>query len=265
MNPTPPILIANWKMNLTVDEGHRFVSGLTAAMDVPATWVGIAPMAVAMDACIKAAAGSGIKIGAQNCHWEISGAYTGELSASILKEMGAGFALVGHSERRSLFLENSQEVAKRALGAVKAGLTAAFCIGETLQERESGTTLSILKEQLTPLLSLLGSADRDKIVLAYEPVWAIGTGVVATLDQIEETHSAIAAWLLTEHGWHSPSILYGGSVKPDNYAAILSLPSVHGALVGGASLKLESFLELLNISEHQAKDNGTPQLKLSVG
>jgi triosephosphate isomerase (TIM) len=235
-------------MNLSEEEGRQFIRGIKTRLTSSGSIVGIAPTALAISACLAESLGSDLHIGAQNCHWEKSGAFTGELSPYSLKTMGVSFAIVGHSERRSLFFENPADVAKRALGALSAGITPVFCVGETLEERQAGDTFSVLKSQLLPLLEQSSPRLLENVIVAYEPVWAIGTGLVASTAQIEDTHSELAIWLMKEKGW-DPRILYGGSVKPDNYADIICLPSVHGALVGGASLLVESFSELISISD----------------
>jgi len=213
------------------------------------TEVWIAPPFSTLATALEETSTSAIKVGAQNCYSESHGAFTGEVSGEMLFDMGCYFTLIGHSERRSLFHEATEQSAERAVAALEAGLRVIFCVGETLEEREKGTTLEVVCDQLKPLLEKMDARARERLLVAYEPVWAIGTGKVASLEQIQETHAAIKQWLYKEHEWKDISILYGGSVKPENFEGIVALEAVDGALVGGASLKSESFLSLLEIAE----------------
>ncbi len=190
-----------------------------------------------------------IQIGAQNVHFEKSGAFTGEISIPMLKEIGVDQVLVGHSERRQFFNETNETVVKRTVAALSQGMEVLACIGETRAEREAQRTESVLLEQLTPLLDQLEcrAAMGDKLHLAYEPVWAIGTGVVATPDQAEAAHAYIRTLLakkLSPEQTNATRILYGGSVSPTNFAELLRCPNIDGGLVGGASLKLDSWSQL---------------------
>lgn len=196
--------------------------------------------------------GSPIKVGSQNVHWATSGAFTGETSPLFLQEMGASFSLVGHSERRTYFGETSERVAERMGAALAANIVAVVCIGETESERVSGRTEQVLQDQLAPVFEQLAKGARNDIVLAYEPVWAIGTGRVASIDEIATTHQFIHS-LWQGNGFpDQATILYGGSVNPQNFADILALPEVNGALVGGASIKLDQWLRLIEIAEATA-------------
>jgi triosephosphate isomerase len=197
----------------------------------------------------RALHGSPILVGSQNVHWATSGAFTGETSPSFLREMGIPFSIVGHSERRTYFGETSETVAQRTKAALSEGLTAIVCIGETERERTSGITEKVLEEQLTPVFEQISPDTSSRVVLAYEPVWAIGTGRVASLAEISETHRFILS-LWKGRGFGSDAVvLYGGSVNPQNFAEILALPEVDGALVGGASIKLDQWLTLARIAE----------------
>ena len=199
---------------------------------------------------VSQAAGGKLKVGAQNAHWAETGAFTGELSCQMLKECGAEYALVGHSERRHVFLESKEMCFKRAEAVLKSGLTLVFCIGETLSEREAGSTENVLAEQLSLLPSLCKSHSASKLVLAYEPVWAIGTGKVASVEEIENAHDFIQAYWEKNGAGELPPILYGGSVTADNVSAISNLGSVAGALIGGASNSFTSFSAIINKFEN---------------
>lgn len=205
----------------------------------------VAPATISVGHAVKAAEGTKLQIGTQNIHWEQSGAFTGEISPPMVSEIGATFSLIGHSERRTLFGENDSDVAKRCEAAISANIKPIVCIGETLDEREQGKTLSVLQKQLS---KIVGSGTED-IIIAYEPVWAIGTGKSATAEEIEQTHSEISSHWKEQSGKDCPPILYGGSVSPENYNDIITLPSVSGALVGGASLSYKKFSQLAEISE----------------
>jgi triosephosphate isomerase len=224
------VLIAgNWKMHKGPEEAAAFCRSLRDRLEwVDGVDVAVCPPFVSLGAAVQALAGTDIAVAAQNVHWEVEGAYTGEVSAPMLFELGVYGAIVGHSERRQLFGETDEGVARRAAAALEAGLWVIACVGETEEERESGDTEAVLSRQLSVL------EEHDQIVVAYEPVWAIGTGKTATPQQAQEAHAFIRGRL-------DVPILYGGSVKPENAAALLAQPDVDGALVGGASLDVESF------------------------
>ena len=247
------IVCGNWKMNLGPAAGEglaKEVSGYAATVSRTEVWV--APPFLTIPAVATALKGGAVALGSQNVHWEGSGAYTGEISVPMLQEVGASFAIVGHSERRTIFCESSELVSRRTVAALKAGFGAVLCIGETLDERESNRTEQVLAEQFSPVFAELSKLSADQVarlVLAYEPVWAIGTGKVASLDQISETHAFIADHWSKNLAHSCPAILYGGSVKPDNFADIIKIDHVNGALVGGASLKADQFTELIRIAE----------------
>jgi triosephosphate isomerase len=195
--------------------------------------------------------GTGIAIGAQNVHWEKSGAFTGEISGQMIKELGIGVALTGHSERRQYFGETDETVRKRTESLLEQGLQIVACIGETRTERESGQTVAVLQRQITSLFSGqkdLGPYLDGKLSIAYEPVWAIGTGLTATPAQAEEAHQVIRKSIWDRFGMDAAgkvSILYGGSVTPENIEALMSCPNIDGALIGGASLKPEGYLSMV--------------------
>ncbi|MGE7414469.1 triose-phosphate isomerase, partial [Methylobacterium tarhaniae] len=239
-----PLVAGNWKMNglsasLKVAEAVRdgLEPGLAERIDVlvcpPATLVG------AMAAALK---GSPVQVGGQDVHAEASGAYTGNVSAEMLADLGARYTIVGHSERRAYHHESDADIRAKALAARRAGLVAIICVGETREEREAGRTLEIVRGQLAG--SLPDGADAADTVIAYEPVWAIGTGLTPTVDDVAEVHALIRTELKTRLGAEGAKvrILYGGSVKPSNAAELMGVANVDGALVGGASLKAEDFL-----------------------
>ena len=219
------LIAGNWKMFKGPAETRAFLDGFEAPEGVD---VVVCPPFVSLAAAVE----SGRTVYAQNVHWEPQGAYTGEVSAEMLRELGVRGALVGHSERRQLFGESDEMVARRARTALEAGLGVIACVGETLEQRESGDTELVLKIQVEAIAFAAG--EHDDLVIAYEPVWAIGTGKTATPEQAEEAHLFIKGLL-------DRPVLYGGSVKPENAAELLSQPSIDGALVGGASLEPDSF------------------------
>ena len=234
------LLIGNWKMNLGREASLRLASEIKEACgDLKKSEAWVAPSITSLDAVCKELRGSKIKVGAQNV-WAPEGAFTGEVSASMLKELGCEFAIVGHSERRHVFGESVELCVKRALAGLAQGLTIVFCIGETLSERESNITEDVLRTQMLPLLRDLPKESQSKIILAYEPVWAIGTGKTANLGEIEHAHTFLQELCRKEIGV-SLQVLYGGSVTPENSKEILALGSVSGALIGGASLKSDKF------------------------
>jgi triosephosphate isomerase len=241
------LIVGNWKMNglrRSLSELALIAGGYDARLRRACDLV-ICPPTTLLNLAASAALGTGIRIGAQDCHIEASGAFTGEISAEMLADCGAVFVIVGHSERRSYFAETDGDVKSKAQAALRAGLTPIICIGETNSDREAGRTLGVLKRQLTG--SVPAPGDGAEIVIAYEPVWAIGTGVTPTLANIAEAHGFIhrelGAILGAEAG-AKPRILYGGSVKPSNAREILAVEHVGGALVGGASLKATDFLAI---------------------
>ena len=238
-------VVGNWKMNLGPESACALARQLVKN-DAPHgvhSW--IAPSAESLAAICAICRGSKVIVGAQNACGEKPGAFTGELSIPTLKEIGGEFAIVGHSERRHVFGESDQLCAKRAQGILAQELKVIFCIGERLEERQSGKTEDTLKRQLASLLELIGERERKNLMIAYEPVWAIGTGVVAKEQEIAHAHKFIASLL----GGQAPTpILYGGSVTPDNFGAILNVKDVSGGLVGGASLDAGKFSQLVKIS-----------------
>ncbi len=230
------LIAGNWKMN-GLKASIAELDALLAAALPPAARLLVCPPATLVAGFARRAHGSRIAIGGQDCHWNPAGAHTGDISAEMLADAGASHVIVGHSERRTDHRETDAIVRAKAEAARRAGLTAILCIGETLAEREAGTTLDVLARQLEG--SVPADASPARLLVAYEPVWAIGTGRTPTLEQVAEVHAAIA-------GRMGPgfAILYGGSVRPDNAAALLGIAHVGGVLVGGASLKAAEFLAI---------------------
>lgn len=255
------IVAGNWKMNKTPEEAKQFVASLLEqATATELREIILLPPALCLSAVREAAKGAKLSFGAQNCHFAKSGAFTGENSAAVLAHMGAEYCLVGHSERRQLFGETNEFLAKKVVAVEETGMVPILCIGETLQEREAGKTKSVLESQLREGLNslmmedeVLEMGEKDDlgmdpltgVWIAYEPVWAIGTGRVAGPDQVREAHGWIHSWLAENGFVESTPILYGGSVKPENAAELAKLPHVDGFLVGGASLELKSLLGIL--------------------
>lgn len=244
-----PIVAGNWKMYKTIPEAVALVNTLRfGASGILDREVVVAPPFTALAAVARALEGSGIALSAQNTCWENEGAYTGEISPLMLKDVGCKYIIIGHSERRHIFGDTDGLIARKIKATVLAGLKPIFCIGETLQERETGETLAVLKRQVKEGLKLVQGADMDKIVIAYEPVWAIGTGKTATNAQAQEAHSFIRTLLeeLFEKNIASDlRILYGGSVKAGNVDGLMAQPDIDGVLVGGASLEADSFLRII--------------------
>ncbi len=246
---TKPLIAANWKMNMTTGESVTFAKRLAEEFArLEDRDVIIAPPFTALYPVAEILRNSGIHLAAQNFHWEKGGAYTGEISAPMLCDIGCRYVLVGHSERRILFGERNEEVNKKAATALAAGLKPIVCIGETLGERESGRTFDILARQIKEGLNNISPDDIESVTLAYEPVWAIGTGKTATTEQAEEVHRFIReeiGGIFGKAKAGETAIIYGGSVKPDNIAGLMDQPDINGALVGGASLDFESFAKII--------------------
>ncbi len=241
----PKIAAGNWKMNGTAAALSE-LDALGALMPANAPTVVICPPAPLLYRASRAATPLGIAIGAQDCHMQTSGAFTGDISAEMIADTGASYVIIGHSERRDAHAETNAEVCAKAKSAWAAGLTAILCIGESGKDREAANTLDIIADQLSG--SLPDQVTRENTVIAYEPIWAIGTGKVPSLDQIVEVHDFIREKLTTRFGRDIADaipLLYGGSVKPDNAATIFQAENVDGALVGGASLKATDFAPII--------------------
>ncbi len=245
-----PLIAGNWKMYKTVPEAVALVEGLVAGIDT-GNEVVIAPPFTALHAVAPLLRGTPIALAAQDMHWENEGAFTGGISPVMLREVGCSHVIVGHSERRQLFGETDETVARKARAAFAHGLTPIVCVGETLAEREAERTMEVVERQVERALRAL-TPDRVVVgVVAYEPVWAIGTGRNATPEQAQEVHAALRRLVARSHGDAAAAavrILYGGSVKPDNTSALMAQADVDGALVGGASLEAASFLRIVHFS-----------------
>ncbi len=239
-----PIIVGNWKMYKTAREAQEFVAALKAQVEGSSARVMLAVPFTALDASSRASQNSTLVIGAQNMHDAEEGAFTGEISAKMLKEAGAQFVLLGHSERRQIFGESNAFIQRKVKSALTAGITPILCVGELEEERAKGKTEEVLIAQLQSCLADLSSADVGKILFAYEPVWAIGTGKTATPEIAESAH-ALCLSFLQKTFKVKPPILYGGSVKPENIASLLKMPNINGALVGGASLNVSTFVQLI--------------------
>ena len=242
-------IAGNWKMNTTRADGATLATAIAQAVgkrdDVE---VAVCPPSVYLEAVAQVVVGSSVGVGAQNCYHEAKGAFTGELSPAMLVDIGCQYVILGHSERRQIFRESSTDVSKKVHAALGAGLTPIVCVGETLDERKANRTATVVREQIEGSLAGLSAEQIGKLVIAYEPVWAIGTGVVATPDQAEEVHADLRR--LLEKNYNSATargvrIQYGGSVNAENAATLLSQANIDGALVGGASLKADSFLAII--------------------
>lgn len=245
-----PLLAGNWKMHGTRAETERLLSALTAQVaSLSDREVVVAPPFTALETAARLLAGSPIRLAAQNLHWEPQGAFTGEVSGLMLKELGCAYVILGHSERRQYFAETDEQVARKVRAAQRDGLAPILCVGETLEERERGDTLSVIKRQIQGGLQGQEKAAIAALVIAYEPVWAIGTGRTATPGQAQEVHAAIRATLAAMAGQTTSDavrILYGGSVKADNVDGLMAQTDIDGALVGGASLQADSFARIVH-------------------
>ena len=244
-----PFVAGNWKMNLNRAQGVELAAALAAkAGSFAKVEIAVCPPSVYLEVVRGALGHSAIGLGAQNCHHEPKGAFTGEVAPPMLVDLGCKYVILGHSERRHIFKETSQDVNKKVVAALGVGLTPIVCLGELLEERKGGRTLAVVTEQLDGSLAGLTAQQVGKIVIAYEPVWAIGTGVVATPEQAEEVHSDLRRLLENRYNSQVASqvrIQYGGSVTAENARSLLSQPNIDGALVGGASLKADSFLGII--------------------
>lgn len=246
-----PLVAGNWKMYKGPTDGRRLaleirngLLGRRLGVDIV-----VCPPFPTLPAVVEIVRGTAVTVGAQNVFWEPSGAWTGEVAAGMLRDVGCEWVLVGHSERRQHFGEQDATVAKRVRAALDAGLKVMACVGETLAEREAGETRAVVERQLRQGLGGLAAEDWARVAIAYEPVWAIGTGRNATPEQAQEVHAflrAVLGGMASQRVAETTRIQYGGSVKPDNAAALMAQPDVDGALVGGASLEAASFLRIVD-------------------
>jgi triosephosphate isomerase len=243
------LIAGNWKMYKTTAEAVALVEAVKRGAAGASGDTLVAPPCTSLVAAVAAAKGSPVAVAAQNMHFEKEGAFTGEVSPTMLKDVGVTHVILGHSERRQYFAETDEGVARKTKAALDNGLLPVSCVGETLAEREAGRTMEVVGRQVDAILNAVTAEEAKKVVIAYEPVWAIGTGKVATPEQAQEVHAFIRQRIAAKHGKAVADvlrILYGGSVKPDNVKGLMALPDVDGALVGGASLKAESFLKLVH-------------------
>ncbi len=244
-----PLIAGNWKMYKTVQDAVVYIKEFRSLVkDIEDVETVVAPTFTALHASAEAARNSRVGIAAQNLHWEREGAFTGEISAPMIKEAGAEYVIIGHSERRTYFGETDQTVNRKTAAAIAAGLVPIVCIGETLAEREHGDTLSVLDRQIKIGFDNVTGEQVAALVIAYEPVWAIGTGRTASSAQAQEAHAHIRSRLRQWFGAPAADgchVIYGGSVKPDNTTELVGQPDVDGALVGGASLDLKTFFEIV--------------------
>lgn len=247
-----PIIAGNWKLNNTEKEAVELAMALRNAFaDLTEVDIVVCPVFTAIPVVHDVLLESNIAVGAQDLYWEDSGAFTGEVSAPLLKEVGVEYAIIGHSERRQFFGETNQTVNKKIRAALRHGLTPIVCIGEVLQERESNKTFDVIQTQCKESFAGLNAEEIKKIIIAYEPVWAIGTGKTATPKQAQEVHQFIRRWLSKTHNDKVAAgmrIQYGGSVKPENIAELMAELDIDGALVGGASLKADAFVQIVKNS-----------------
>jgi triosephosphate isomerase len=245
------IIAGNWKMYKTINEAIELSNGLKRALfgvDFAAFDVVLCPAFCALSEVAEVLNETGIQLGAQDCYWVSEGAFTGEVSPKMLKDAGCAYVIIGHSERRQFFNETNETVNKKINAALESGLLPIVCVGESLAEREKNLTFKVLEDHLRGGLNGLSAEDLTKIVIAYEPVWAIGTGKTATPDQAQEAHSYIRGMIKKMFSAETAAdirIQYGGSVKPENITELMLKPDIDGALVGGASLKVETFAEIV--------------------
>lgn len=244
-----PIIAGNWKLNNTSQKAAELVTLLKRDLnDIAEVDIVVCPVFTALSVVADILIESNIALGAQDVHWDDEGAFTGEVSAPLLKEVGVQYVIIGHSERRQFFGETNQTVNKKIRAALRHGLTPIVCVGEVLQEREANKTFDVIRTQCKESLAGFSADEMKRMIIAYEPVWAIGTGKTATPAQAQEVHKFIRELLIKMHNEEAAEALriqYGGSVKPENIAELMAQPDIDGALVGGASLKADSFVSIV--------------------
>ncbi|HPY36802.1 MAG TPA: triose-phosphate isomerase [Clostridia bacterium] len=244
-----PIIAGNWKMNMTGAQGAALVKALAPLVKDAKCEVVICPPFTALFDVSNALKHTNIKLGAQNVHWEEKGAFTGEISAKMLKALGVSYAIIGHSERRQYFGETDETVNSRAKAALSEGIIPIICVGESLSQREAGETDAFVSSQTVNALLSISQAEVEKLVIAYEPIWAIGTGRTATSEQANETIGVVRGAVRGLYGEETASkvrILYGGSMNPKNASALMAMDEIDGGLIGGASLLAEDFAAVIN-------------------
>lgn len=248
-----PIIAGNWKMNNTVAEASNLLGDLIPRVNgIEDVEIVVCPPYLALSTVIELTKGTNIKVGAQNVAWADKGAFTGEVSASMLKEIGVEYVIIGHSERRQMFGETDVTVANRTVQALKFGLKPIVCVGETLKERENGTTEKVIAKQIRRGLKGVYKRDFKDVVIAYEPVWAIGTGKTATKEQAQETICFIRSEIAKRYGDNVAEIVriqYGGSMNAANAKELMEMDDIDGGLIGGASLKAEDFCKVINFNK----------------
>lgn len=247
-----PIIAGNWKMNKTVSEAVQFMQEIIGKAETPSVESVVCAPFVSLPALVDQAKGTSIKIGAQNMHFEENGAYTGEVSGPMLKELGVQYVILGHSERRAMFAETDEMVNKKVHAAFKNGLIPIICVGEKLEEKEAGRTKEVCKVQVEAALQGLNQEQISQVVIAYEPIWAIGTGKSSTAEDAQEVIAYIRNQVKASFGAEAAAnirIQYGGSVKPNNIQSFMRMEDIDGALVGGASLEPSSYIELVKGAE----------------
>ncbi len=244
-----PIIAGNWKMNKTITESLDLVRQLSLELkDVKEVDIVVCPVFTSLYSVSQAIEGSNIKLGAQNLFWEGKGAFTGEVSALMIKDTNCEYVIIGHSERRVIFKETNEQINKKIKAALLAGLLPIVCVGELLEERKANKTFDVVSSHIKGALAGLTAEDLGRVIIAYEPVWAIGTGQNATAGQAEEVHQFIRKMIsdnFSQKAAKGMRIQYGGSVKPENIAELISQPDIDGALVGGASLDAKSFVNIV--------------------
>lgn len=243
------IVAGNWKMNNDIQQTYNLLEEIISKKPKTDTEIIVAPSFISLPLALEKLKGTGIKVAAQNAHQNENGAYTGEVSIPMLKSIGVDMVILGHSERRAYFGETNALLAEKINTALKHNFTVIYCFGEELSDRKSDTHFHVVEQQVKEALFHLKTEDWKNIVLAYEPVWAIGTGETATPDQAQEIHAFVRQTVASEYGStvaNEVSILYGGSVKPDNAKEIFANPDVDGGLIGGASLKADDFLKIVD-------------------
>jgi triosephosphate isomerase (TIM) len=244
-----PMIAGNWKMYKDVNEAIELTNAIKRGVfEAENVEIVICPSFTNLSEVGEMLVGSNVGVGAQNCHWEKEGAFTGEISVPMIKSVNCSYVIIGHSERRKYFFEDDKTVNKKISSAIDGGLIPIVCVGETLEEREAEKTMEVVKQQVTGALENLDEGYLEDLVIAYEPVWAIGTGKTATPGQAEEVHGEIRSLLtkrFSEAFAESRRILYGGSVNPGNIKELMSETNIDGGLIGGASLKADSFVEMV--------------------
>ena len=249
------IVAGNWKMNLDYVDAERLIQTLSSQVSSsPVVEVILCPSFLYISTAVGIIESERVKlsVGAQNCHTADSGAYTGEVSASMIASVGASYVIIGHSERRTYFSEKGSDLVDKVNQVISHGLKVIFCFGETLDQREAGAAMNVVSGQLSEALFHLSAEQMSQVVLAYEPVWAIGTGKTASEDEAQEMHQHIRKEITNQFGMEvgqACAILYGGSVKPDNANGLFSMPDIDGGLIGGASLKSEDFVAIIKAAQ----------------